>query len=162
MLLPHLPSRLADVALLVQIRASHWSPLRFRWWVWPKLLGAAGLVFLTIVLVAGHHPHPVVVAILIHLAADFTFQSPQTAMRKEERSHHLLVHALVAGGLPLAVAGLIIGNPVAVLTGSAIGVASHYAVDWSRKFGLKRAALAVGLDQTCHLLSVLLIVLNIC
>lgn len=137
------------------------SPLRLQWWGWAKLLGAVGLVPLTIMILAGHFPHPGVVAIVLHLAADFTFQSPQTALRKEERGHHLLVHALVAGGLPLAVEGLVIANPAAILAWTALGVASHYAVDWTRKFGLRQTTLAVILDQACHVVTILIIVLKV-
>jgi hypothetical protein len=109
--------------------------------------------------VAGYVPHPAAVALLLHVAADFTFQSPQTVLRKEERGRHLLVHALTAGGLPLAVAGLMTGNPVAVVTWSSVGALSHYFVDWTRKFGLRQAALAAGSDQACHLLTILILVL---
>jgi hypothetical protein len=113
-------------------------------------------------LLTGHFPHPAVMATLLHLAGDFTFQSPETALRKEERRHHLLIHALVAGGLTLAIAGLVIGDPVAILTWTALAVTGHYALDWTRKFGLQRATLAVLLNQACHLLTILIIVLKVC
>lgn len=126
-----------------------------QWWQWGEVIGAAGLIVLAVLLVAGHVPHPAAVAILVHIAADFTFQSAETVSRKTERGHHLLVHALAAGGLPLAIAGLISGNPLAVLSWMAAGAASHYAVDWTRKFGLRRLVLAVALDQGCHALTIL-------
>jgi hypothetical protein len=72
---------------------------------------------------------------------------------------HLLVHALAAGGLPLAVAGLLTQNPLAVVTWMVAGAISHYAVDWTRKFGLRQVALAITLDQICHLLTILVLVL---
>jgi hypothetical protein len=129
-----------------------------KWWQWGKVMGAAGLVLLAILLIAGHVPHPAVVAVLLHFATDFTFQSQETAMRKGERGRHLLIHALVAGGLPLAVAGLLIGSPRATITWAVIGAASHYVVDRSHKFGLRHAVLAIVLDQACHLLVILILV----
>jgi hypothetical protein len=123
-------------------------------------VGAAGLVALAILFMAGYVPHPAAVAVLLHVAADFTFQSSETVLRKGERGRHLLVHALAAGGLPLAVAGLVTGNTVAVIICTAVSAASHYAVDWTRKLGLRQMALAVVLDQACHLLTILVLVLT--
>jgi hypothetical protein len=136
------------------------SPSLLQWWEWAQVMGAAGLVALAILLMAGYVPHLTAVAVLLHVATDFTFQSSETALRKGESSRHLLIHALVAGGLPLAVAGLGTGNPVAVVTWTAVGAASHYAVDWTRKLGLQQVALAVVLDQACHLLTILVLVLT--
>jgi hypothetical protein len=129
------------------------------WWNWVKISGAAGLIALLILLIAGRIPHPAVAALTLHVAADFTFQSPETALRKGECRRHLLVHALAAGGLPLAVAGLLTGNPLAVVTWMVAGAISHYVVDWTRKFGLRQVALATILDQACHLLTILVLVL---
>jgi hypothetical protein len=123
-------------------------------------MGAAGLAALAILLMVGCVPHPAAVAVLLHIAADFTFQSSETVLQKEDSRRHLLVHALTAGGLPLAVAGLVTGNAVAVVTWAAVGAASHYAVDWTRKFGLQQMALAVASDQACHLLTILVLVLT--
>ena len=53
-----------------------------------------------------------------------------------------------------------IGNPVAVVACTAVGAVSHYAVDWKRKFGLRQMALAIVLDQACHLLTILVLVLT--
>lgn len=146
-----------DVQILTQPR-----PLSLReWWEWVEILGAAGLVGLLVLLLAGRIPHPALVALTIHVATDFTFQSPETALRKGECRRHLLVHALAAGGLPLAVAGLLTGNPAAVLIWATVGVASHYAVDWTRKFGLRQVALAASSDQACHLLTILALVLMV-
>jgi hypothetical protein len=136
------------------------SPSLLQWWEWAQVMGAAGLVALAILLMTDYVPHLAAVAVLLHVAADFTFQSSETALRKGERGRHLLVHALAAGGLPLAFAGLVTGNAVAVVTWTAVGVASHYAVDWTRKFGLRQMALAVVLDQACHLLTILVLVLT--
>ena len=124
-----------------------------------KILGGAGLVALLILLIAGRIPYPAVVALILHVAADCTFQSPETALRKEECRRHLLVHALAAGGLPLAVAGLLTGDPLAVVTWIVTGVISHYVVDWARKSGLRQVAVATTLDQACHLLTSLVLVL---
>ena len=40
-----------------------------------------------------------------------------------------------------------------------IGAASHFTVDWTRKFGMEQGILAIVLDQTAHLLTILLLVL---
>jgi hypothetical protein len=131
------------------------TPTALRWWEWVKIAGLAGLIALAISLVADHAPSPAVVAVLLHVAADFTCQSPETAKRKGQRGRHLLIHALSAGGFPLAVAGLMTGDPVAVLAWVGGGIASHYGVDWTRKFGLPQVALGVILDQVCHLAVIL-------
>lgn len=99
-------------------------------------------------------------ALTLHVAANITFQSTETGLRKRERRHFLLIHALAAGGLPLAAAGLAVGNPVAVLVWTPVGVASHYAVDWTRKFGLRQVVPAAALDQTCHTLTILALILG--
>ena len=119
------------------------------------------MVVLGVLLIVGRVPHPLAIAALLHIAADFTFQSAETAAQKGKRDRHLLVHALAAGGLPLAVAGWTSGDPIAVVLWAALGTASHYAVDWTRKFGLRRLAVAVTLDQACHLtLAVTLVLLG--
>ena len=123
-------------------------PSLLEWWKWVEILGAAGLVALLILLIAGRIPHPAVVALMLHVAADFTFQSPETALRKAECRRLLLVHALAAGGLPLAVVIWMVA-----------GAISHYMVDWTGKFGLRQVALAITLDQACHLLTILVLVL---
>jgi hypothetical protein len=135
------------------------SPSLLEWWEWGKIIGVAGLVALAIITIAGYIPHPVLVALTLHVAADFTFQSPETALRKPESRRLLLIHALAAGGLPLAAAGLVAGNSLAVLIWTAVGVTSHYALDWTRKFGLRRVALAVAADQTCHTLTTVVLLL---
>lgn len=145
-----------SIQTLIRLR----SPSVLEWWEWGNIIGAAGLVALAIITIAGYVPHPVLVALTLHVATDFTFQSPETALRKRESRHLLLIHALAAGGLPLAAAGLVAGNSVAVLIWAAVGVTSHYALDWTRKFGLRQTVLAVGLDQTCHVLTILILVLT--
>lgn len=129
------------------------------YWKCGKIVGGVGLVVLLILLVTDRVPHPAVVAVLLHVAGDFTLQSPETALRKHERGRHLLVHALASGGLPLAVAGLLTGNLVNTLIWTAIGAASHYVVDWTRRFGMEGTSLGVVLDQVCHLLIILTLVL---
>ena len=131
------------------------------YWKCGKFVGAVGLGVLAILLMTGHIPHPAVVAILLHIAGDFTLQPPEMALRKHERGRHLLVHALVAGGLPMAVAGLTTGDPVTTLTWTVVSVITHYAVDWTRRFGLEGTPWGVVLDQVCHLLIILAIVLII-
>ncbi len=129
------------------------------YWQWGKLVGVVGLVVLAILLVIDRVPHPAIVAVILHIACDFTSQSSETALRKHERGRHLLVHALVAGGLPLALAGLVTGNMVTVLVWTTIGFVGHYAVDWTRRFGLEGTGWGVILDQVCHLLIILALVL---
>lgn len=129
------------------------------WWMWGKLAGAAGLATLAILLMMGVVPPAVVVAVLIHVAADFTFQSAETARLKGSSKRHLLVHALVAGGLPLALAGFLTGCPIVAIAGSVIGAIGHYVVDRTRKFGMPRLALGVALDQACHLMLAVILVL---
>lgn len=148
-------ARQMPIPTLIRLR----SPSLLQWWEWGQVLGTAGLVALATLLMAGYVLHPAAVAVLLHVAADFAFQSTETALRKGERGRHLLVHALVAGGLPLAVAGLVTGYPVAVVTWAAAGAASHYALDWTRKFGLRQVAAGVVLAQACHLLTILVLVL---
>jgi hypothetical protein len=135
------------------------SPSVLKWWEWGNIIGAAGLLAVAIITIAGYIPHPVLVALTLHVATDFTFQSPETALRKRESHHFLLIHALAAGGLPLAAAGLIAGNSLAILIWTAVGVTSHYALDWTGKFGLRQVALAAAVDQTCHTLTILVLVL---
>jgi hypothetical protein len=157
---------IANMVRVRQLYAGNFHPLawpRFpsllRWWEWGKLIGAVGLVALVVSLAAGYTPHAAVVAVILHFAVDFTFQSPEMALRKVERGRHLLLHALVAGGLPLVVAGLLTGNPATALVWMVTGVVSHYAVDWTRRFGVRHVGLAVVLDQACHLLTILVLVL---
>ena len=129
-------------------------PSRLPWWRWVELGGAVGLGVVAVHLLLGRPLHPLAIAALLHVAADFTFQSEETAIQKSTRDHHLTVHALAAGGFPLAVAALISGSPVNVLVWTIAGTASHYAVDWTRKFGVQRLALGVLLDQGCHLVTI--------
>ena len=143
----------------IQTLAQSRSPSRVPWWAWVEIAGAAGLVVLVALILAGRIPHPLAIGALLHLAADFTFQSNETSVQKVKRGRHLLVHALAAGGLPLAIAGLLAGSPAAVLAWTATGVVSHYAIDWTRKFGVRRVALGVLLDQACHVVTILVLAL---
>jgi uncharacterized protein DUF3307 len=137
-------------------------PSRVPWWRWVEIGGACGLIALMVLFAIGRSPHPLAIAALLHIAADFTFQSSETALLKAKRDHHLLVHALAAGGLPLAVAGLVAGSPISVIVWAALGAASHYAVDWTRKFGARRLALGIVLDQSCHVATILILALTSC
>ena len=129
------------------------------YWKFGKVMGAVGIVVLAVLHITGHTPHPAVIAVVLHVVGDFTAQSPETAERKPERGRHLLVHALAAGGIPLAVAGLATGNPATTLVWTIIGITSHYAVDWTRRFGMRDTALGVVLDQCAHLAIILTLVL---
>jgi hypothetical protein len=137
-------------------------PSRIPWWRWVEIGGAGGLLALTALFAIGRSPHPLAIAALLHIAADFTFQSSETAVLKANRDHHLIVHALAAGGFPLAVAGSVAGSPTRVIVWTLLGTASHYAVDWTRKFGVRRLALGVLLDQTCHVATILILALADC
>ncbi len=61
----------------------------------------------------------------------------------------------------MAVAGLMTGNPVTTLIWTVVSVSTHYAVDWTRRFGLEGTSWGVVLDQVCHLLVILALVLLI-
>jgi membrane-bound metal-dependent hydrolase YbcI (DUF457 family) len=136
-----------------------YSRTRLLWWEWGKVIGGLGLVGLAVLMAAGYVPSPAVAAIVLHFAIDFTLQSEETALHKVDRGRHLLVHSLVAGGIPLAVAGLMTERPVTALLWMVIGVISHYAVDWTRRFGFRQVALAAVSDQVGHLLTILFVVL---
>jgi hypothetical protein len=127
--------------------------------MWGKLIGAAGFITLAMLLMMGHTLPTVVVAVLVHVAVDFTFQSAETARLKGSSKRHLLIHALAAGGMPLALTGFLTGSPSVVVAGTVIGVVCHYAIDRTCKFGLPRLALGVALDQTCHLMTVVILIL---
>lgn len=122
-----------------------------KWWQWLKLAGAIGAVFLIAVTVVNRQlPSSLVVALVGHLVTDFTLQSGETAARKPERGRHLLVHALAAGGVPLALTTLVMGQWELVGVAAVVGAAAHYAIDYTRKFGLKSVAGGVLLDQLSH------------
>jgi hypothetical protein len=129
------------------------------WWEWGKLAGLASLVAWMALSIAGLDLHALVVAVLLHVTLDFSLQASETSVRKGERGRHLLVHALAAGALPLAVAALVTGRPLAVITWSVAGAASHYAVDWTPKFGLRIQALGATLDQIGHVLTIVTLAL---
>jgi hypothetical protein len=131
------------------------APSRLSWWEWCQIGGCVALAVLVGLLAAGCALHPAVIAVLLHVACDFTCQSPTTAARKPERGRHLLTHALAAGSVPLAFAGLATGNPLRVLVYAAAGFLGHYAVDWARKFGIQKWLPAILADQSAHLLLIL-------
>ncbi len=126
-------------------------PLALEWWEWGKIIGFLALVWLAVFVMLGNTPSPATVALVLHFAIDFTMQSPETAVRKIERGRYLLMHALIAGGLPLIIAGLVAGNPRRALIWMVIGAASHWAVDWTRRFSIRNPLLAALADQVCHL-----------
>ncbi len=140
-------SRIRTTSLLT--RLCH--PLALEWWEWGKIIGFLALVWLAVFIMLGNTPSPTAVALVLHFAIDFTMQSPETAVRKIERGRYLLMHALIAGGLPLIVAGLVAGSPHRALIWMVIGAASHWAVDWTRRFGIRNPLLAALADQVCHL-----------
>jgi hypothetical protein len=131
------------------------SPSCLSWWEWCQIGGCVALAVLVALLAAGCALHPAVIAMLLHVACDFTCQSAETASRKPQRGRHLFAHALAAGGVPLAFAGLATGNPLRVLVYATVGFLGHYAVDWARKFGIQKWLPAILADQSAHLLLIL-------
>ena len=129
------------------------APSRLQWWQWGKLFGAVGLVALLCWMAAsGALPHPLVLGVVAHLACDFSLQSDWVAGEKSKRGKALLYHALIAGGLPGALVGLYAG-PVGCLSAIVIGVVSHYAIDYTCKFGCKSVAVGATLDQVAHIIA---------
>lgn len=124
------------------------APASLQWWEWCKLTGLIGLVALIAAVFA--RPAPFFIALALHWACDITVQSGETAMRKKERGRHLALHAIMAGGLPMAVAGLTI-SPVHAIIWAVVGVVSHYAIDYARKFGLGETMIGFVADQAAHL-----------
>ena len=127
------------------------TPTSLQWWEWFRLAGALALVALLVALIHRVVLSPFVVAVVLHVTLDFTIQSDEVAARKGERGKYLLLHALAAGGLPMAISGLFVG-PAAVLTGAVAGIVSHYAIDWTRKFGLPAWWEGIAADQVGHLI----------
>ena len=84
--------------------------------------------------------------------ADFSLQSAEAALRKVERSRHLLVYALAAAGSE-------VGDPATVVLWTTLSVAGHNAVDWTRKLGLRNEVMGNFLDQACHVATILVAVL---
>lgn len=148
------PARTGITGQLVRLR----HPELLVWWEWGKVVGAVVLVVLGVLFILGRAPRPAIVGVLLHITSDFTFQSPGMALRKWERGPHLLIHAIVGGGFPLVVAGFMQGGLVVALTWATIGAVCHYAIDWSRRFGIQRLALGVALDQASHVLSILIVI----
>jgi hypothetical protein len=130
---------------------------RLQWWEWFHLAGAVALVGLLAALLVTDVP-ALIVAVALHLACDFTFQSSETAIHKGERGRHLVVHALCAGALPHLLAGLTVNASTGLIWG-VIGFLAHYAIDFSRKFGVKSVALGATLDQAAHVLTILALAL---
>lgn len=145
--------KIESMTILKRLR----HPRTLRWWEWGKILGFLGLVWLLTAILLGYIPSPAIMALVLHFAIDFTLQSPKMAMRKVERGPFLVMHALIAGGLPLIIPGLMTGNPLTALIWMAIGAASHWAVDWTRRFGIRNPLLAALADQICHLAVILLL-----
>jgi hypothetical protein len=133
------------------------SPHRLQWWEWCQIAGAAGLIALAASVLVGLDLPAAAIAALLHLAADYTFQSAETAARKGERGRHLLVHALTAGAWPLAMAGLVTGDLPGVLLGAAVGSVSHWLIDATGKYGLGCTAAGIVLDQVSHLVVILVV-----
>ena len=133
------------------------TPARLQWWEWGKVLGVIGIIAVIVLLAAGVFVPPAIVALVLHIAGDFTFQSDQTAAHKEDRGRHLVAHALVAGGLPMAIAGLATGDPLTTLSWILVGTVTHYAVDWTRKFGIQSTMTGIVLDQIIHLATIVVV-----
>jgi len=130
---------------------------RLQWWEYFHLVGAGALVALLAALLVAD-VSPFVVAVALHLACDFTFQSTDTALHKGERGRHLVVHALCAGALPHLLAGLTLSASTGLVWAS-VGFLAHYGVDFTRKFGVKHIAVGAALDQAAHLATILALAL---
>ncbi len=108
------------------------------WWEWGKVLGVAllPLVFT---------PN-VIAAIAAHVFCDFTVQSTWMAVGKAQRRIlPLVIHAVVAGGIPGAIAG--------GLRGAILAAVVHLAVDATGKFG-RSGWVGVVLDQAAHVAAI--------
>ena len=128
------------------------------WWEWVEMAGGIALMSLLILLLSGISVPAVVAGLVLHLACDFLLQSEETSDKKRERGRHLAVHALIAGGLPGIVTGLMVAAAPGAVIGFSVGVVSHYAIDWSRKFGISDVAIGVILDQAAHVAVLLILV----
>ncbi len=132
------------------------NTIKLQWWQAGKLLGALALCVVAILLVTGVSVHPLVIGLVVHAALDFALQSDWVAMNKLNGSRALVVHSVIAGGLPSAIVGLCI-SPIAVLVGIVVGISTHYLIDRTNKFGLP-VAQGATLDQVLHIVAVLLLV----
>jgi len=126
------------------------APTSLQWWAYPKLLGAALLVLLLAAMSLGVAVHPLLVGVVLHLVLDFTLQSDWVAAEKAKRGKALFIHSVIAGGIPAGVMGLMSGSLERVLLAVVVGVASHYAIDYTKKFGLRRWQHAICADQVAH------------
>lgn len=108
------------------------------WWIWPKLLGLVAVAF-----IAAWPGAPMILgAVALHVVGDYTFL-PHSMFKARERGSllALLIHSIIAGGLP----GIMAGG----WGGFAFCALSHFAIDSTHKFG-RRDGLGVVLDQFCH------------
>ena len=134
-------------------------PAELAWWEWAKLAGAVGILVLGLMMtLLARIPSPVALALLLHLFCDFTAQSGETAANKGRSRRHLWAHALAAGGLPMAIAGVSTGSPWPVLVWPVLAAIAHAGIDATRKFGLGPTALGVVMDQLAHVATVVAVV----
>lgn len=97
---------------------------------------------LFIALVLGVEVHSLVVVLVLHIALDFSLQTNEIAMGKGNRGKYLLIHSIIVGGLPALMTGSVLAM--------AIGIVTHWAIDWTRKFGLGETQGAIA-DQATHI-----------
>ncbi|MCP4539470.1 MAG: DUF3307 domain-containing protein [Chloroflexi bacterium] len=115
-------------------------PASLLWWQWGKVLG--------LVAPFGAFAGRAVLAIALHVLCDFTLQNDWMAVGKARKEIvPLLIHSLIAGGLP----GLVAGG----LPGAAVGIISHFLIDLTGKFGLSEPWGPV-LDQAAHIVILVL------
>lgn len=131
------------------------SPTKMFWWEYPKLAGMVGLIVVLGALLAGIDVPAWIVGLALHTILDFTLQSSWVAANKADRGLALTIHSIIAGGIPSAITGLIAGGPIGCLVGVIVGIVSHYAVDYTRKFNIKDWRVAIVVDQTLHLVVLL-------
>jgi len=123
------------------------SPKELAWWQWMKLASAVALVLLAIALLIGVRVPLVVQRVVLHLALDFALQSQWVAAGKVQRKRALIVHSTIAA-LP-AIASESVATVILSLVTYSI---SHYAIDWTRKFGIENMKLGAIVDQAAHLI----------
>jgi len=127
------------------------------WWEWPKLLGGISAIVLLAALIVRANVSVFIVSICLHVVLDFTLQSDWVNANKHNGGEALVIHSIIAGGIPGSIVGLMTGGPVGSLIGTVVGIASHYIIDSTNKFGIADWRPAICADQLAHFVVLLLI-----
>lgn len=134
---------------MTAIHRLHSYACAMQWWQWGQALG----IVLPLALLAAGVDDRLLWAVALHLFADFVVQSDATSRAKAAgQPWPLLHHSLVSGGLP---AFVLCGF---CLPGLVFGVAVHWLIDRTNKFGLAGSR-GWQLDQAAHLLTICFIAL---